>query len=286
MAMVGSKQIIYPGKVLKNMRPVVHSNFVMFLFIANIIMTFASLQAAQNIHCDINTGNIDYRLNVAKNNIQGKEHIKSIGLVAKSTKKYSKRGWYHNAFIKISIDNKNLFDAPVEISTGNMYAAFTFRREKGEAKLIFKSSMQSDKLFCILELPQSYENLSVALCAYPGNFNKDDLSLNQRCISTSGRDAKAPGALTLFPDEAWVYYYDLKNNPQGNPFLSTCAMLYNPKQTSEVNIQMTNYAVKTNLIYKTGLKSVHFIFWEFPGMDNLKAIKYLKTLKIEYSEKQ
>lgn len=246
-------------------------------------LLFFSVQADVKSSYDIETGNIDYRLNVTTYEEKGKEYVKSIGLQGRSGKNYSKRGWYHSGFIFITVNGKSLFDNPVETTKGEKDIVLNFKREKENDKLIFNTSVQSDKLFCTLDLSQPSKSISVILVAYPGDFNKHDTSLNQRCISTSNREIDTPQATVLNQNEAWVYYFDRKNNPAGKPHLSNCAMLYNPRQTSKVTINtLANYAVKTQLTYKPGLKKIYFIFWEFPGMDYRKGLKYLNELEIEF----
>jgi hypothetical protein len=125
--------------------------------------------------------------------------------------------------------------------------------------------------------------LETTLTAWPGEFNKQNLSLNLRRAATSKRDMAFPSKSPLGADEPWILLYDGKNNPAGNPYQSSCAVLRNPNETKKAEINITNnYSVSVTLERAEGLAETHYIFWSFPGEDHFKALERMRNLKIEF----
>ncbi|OGV52767.1 MAG: hypothetical protein A2017_15125 [Lentisphaerae bacterium GWF2_44_16] len=260
-------------------------NLYKSIFLLCILMLALNLRGDEKgtvRNIDLITGNINYRIALGIFNKDGKEYISGIGLLGSSDgRTYSKRGWSAQGFIQLKMNGENLFKYPVEIKSDVKTCEMNFNTPEGKSSITFRTEEQGNRLLTTIHMPGKGK-LETTLIAYPGEFNKQNLSLNQRHVATAMRDLAFPSEEKIGKEEAWIYFYDGKNNPQGNPYKSTCAVLYNPNETEQVGVKGENYAVRTTLVHKEGLKEVHYIFWEFPGRDHFKALEYMKNLKIEY----
>ncbi|MCD6407719.1 hypothetical protein J7L87_01550, partial [bacterium] len=235
------------------------------------------------------TSNINYLIKLTYFKKDGKIFIDGIGLkAALPGKRYSKRGWYHNNFISIFLDGKNLYEFPCKIEKKENSIILNFETQQKNSILSFSSENQSDKIFTEIKLPKRISSVKIELLCYPGNFNKGKYQLNDRWIKTPERDIQNEGEpnlkkvkeVILEKGEPWIYYYDKKNNPENKPYLSTCALLYNPKEIEKVGVKVGNYGIKTTIYGKKN--TYHLIFWEFPGKDYKKCIEYMENLKLSF----
>lgn len=234
---------------------------------------------------DLLTGNVNYRLACSVFKKDGKEYLSGIGLLGCAQgSAYSKRGWSAEGFMQLAIGGENLFRYPVVIKADVKTCELSFDTPGGNVAVVFRVEEQGRMLFTTIKMPGKGK-LDCVLTAYPGEFNRQNLSLNQRHAATTLRDMVFPGEEKIGEEEMWIYFYDKKNNPAGIPHRSTCAVLWNPKETDKVKVKgkgANSYAVLVELQHKEGLREVHYIFWEFPGEDHFKALEYMKNLKIEY----
>lgn len=241
---------------------------------------------------DLVTGNVDYRLAVSYVETEAEEtFVRGIGLLSRQPgAQFSKRGWYAGGFIRVVPGELNLFDAPATIAVTGEGVTFAFATEQGEAVLRLETEAQSEILFATLDLPEANEGAILTLTAYPGDYNKGEYEKNDRWIATAEREvqhgespsAESVEAVELEPAaEPWVYCFDRKNNPAGNTWLSTNAVLYNPSEVSGARVQVGNYSVLVTLEYPAGAEAAHLMLWEFPGTDHEQALEYMRSLVVE-----
>jgi len=253
----------------------------MFFLLLNAVSYLSGSEKTIVRDIDLVTGNINYRIALGIIQKNGKEYISGIGLLGNSDGKiYSKRGWSSQGFMQPKINGENLFKYPVEIKADTKRCELNFDIPGGRSTIIFRTETQSNMLFTTIQM-QEKGKLEMLLVAYPGEFNRQDTSLNQRHAATAIRNFCFPSKKVIGKDEPWIYFYDEKNNPTGNSYKSTCSVLYNPDEIELVKVDVQNYAIYTTLTHKD-LKEIHYIFWEFPGKDHFKALEYMKSLKIEY----
>lgn len=244
---------------------------------------------------DLVTGNVDYRLAVQYVEADaGETFVRAIGLLARTPgRHFSKRGWYAGGFIQVDLGDLGLFDSPATIAVGDRGVSFTFATEQGEAVLRLETEAQSEILFVTLALPRSHGGARVTLTAYPGDYNKGEYEKNDRWVATATREvrhgesvaADASEPVELVPArEPWVYCFDRRNNPAGNAWLSTNAVLLNPSEVSGARVRIGNYAVRVSLDYPAGIGAAHLMLWEFPGADHDQVLRYMRGLVVEVIE--
>lgn len=235
------------------------------------------------------TGNVNYKIPVAFTRKENTMFVQSIGLLASVTgRKYSKRGWYAGGFIYPFIDNQSVFLSPAVINVLSDGVQILFSTSIGTASIKLTSEKQANNLFVTIILPEKRTSARTTLSCYPGDFKAKYPLQRDKWIATNERELQHTAGketrITLEEKEPWVYYYDKLNNPKGKPWLSNCALLYNPREQKQVDVLIHPYYMKTTLYHKETAFSIHLVLWEFPGKDHFNSLKYMKDLKIYFDE--
>ena len=233
--------------------------------------------------CELLTGNINYKL-VFKTTRKGKDtFISGIGLLG-GKKHYSKRGWWSgfNGFFTLKVRGKDFTKIPVTFTANDDGIVFDFK----EMKITFKARENDDKLGMNVKFSEAPENGKIRFVCYPGNMFRSNPEKRERLVHTAKR--QIPGrdkakAIRLEKDEYWLYYMDSKFDPgEKGDYFSTCALLYNPKESAYVNLIPGTYAILTDVYLSPKVKDYSFVLWEFPGRKNSKCLETMKNLSISF----
>ena len=241
--------------------------------------------------CTLTTGNVNYRLNFHSTVKDDREYIKGIGLMGRtsSSNHFAKRGWWWHGldgFLKLKVWGKSIFKMPVTYKSDENGIEFIFSDAGKEVKIFFKAQDNDDRLFMSINFSTAPQKSLMELICYPGNFlrkfpEKRDRYANtaKRSIQWTAKDSR----VKLDKDEYWIYYEDRKFDTSKSTYFSTCALLYNPNEVKSVNLIVSSYAIKTEVLMSPDKKSYNFILWEFPGRKNAKCLETMKSLDINFN---
>lgn len=233
----------------------------------------------------IDTGNFNYKIPISLVHQDGGTFVKRVGLLASADHRhYSERGFYGHDFIHLFINGENVFQSPVEVVPLDDGVGLFFSTSSGPVSLKFRSEKLANNLFVTINLPEKRTSSEIGLTCYPGDFKKNFPALRDKWIATKTRQLGSPSdkgrKIHLTENEPWIFFFDKLNNPLGKSHLSTCALLYDPREQANVDVFLHPYYMKTTLSPKNTTASIHLVLWEFPGQDHFKALDYMRELKI------
>lgn len=241
----------------------------------------------------MSTGNIKFVLWCSgKINSETNEWQSSIGMV-----KPSKANWNGSQFYDVIISGKKSsnFKTTIEEVKGG---------EKGEVKITWHHPdaivttdfilLDGDDKLLIETKVQPKTDIKmyqICLLCYPSSYGGDYQSgfkIRDREAMTGKRIIKRPELedntgyinVTIEKDEPWVLLYDKYFDVYYNRGEGPCAFAYSPEEVEKTTLSIQNYACWIYLDYSATTIS-HLALWDFKGMSNQTAEKYMKDLEIK-----
>ncbi len=249
---------------------------------------------------DLNTGVITYGLNIRM--IKEKDGLRVTGIGMTSDQGFwrpCKRGWSSSSFIKVDIAGKDLFSHPCRIVLTDREARLVFRTLKGDVTLFFAGAAQVDHLYLGLQLPRAAGKARIDFIAHPAEFARvmaQNGQTPERCFATATRQVRQGSDRKVSPrnsavkpvlldtaKESWVYYYDAGVNPANQTQQANCSLLFVPRQVESVEVRATRFAILTTVKLKPGVRTSHFVLWDFPGKDREAGLRYMRSLAVSYA---
>jgi hypothetical protein len=198
--------------------------------------------------------------------------------------------WSCYDFVKIIINGKNItLENDAEMKTGNgkdgeAFVEFIWNAEEAKATMRFSMKPEDDKLFltCFIESKTKIDSIQVLLRNYPGFYTKDSLPGKRWAVSSSKNEEDSGGRKKFFDldpaKDSWVFFgdkvFDVATNEKGK---GPSGVMFFPKEITSAKVRLTDHLSNTlSLTYPPDTKEFHLVFWEFPGMKNKDALKYLK----------
>jgi hypothetical protein len=210
----------------------------------------------------------------------------------------SKANWYANGFLDVVIDKVGLAKCPAAIDnvSGGEQGTLDMHwiHPEGTVRVRLTLLAGDDKLLVTvaLETPGDSPAYRVELRCYPGSIQggfAPDKLLRDRHAETAGRILERPeqqdnsGHLKaeLTRDEPWILFYDKYFDPAEGRGEGPCALCYHPAEVSAATVSVENYACWARLDYPAGTDMSHLVLWDFCGVGNSDARRYMHALNVE-----
>ncbi|MFA7174592.1 MAG: hypothetical protein WC340_14500 [Kiritimatiellia bacterium] len=215
--------------------------------------------------------------------VQGKLYG-TVGMIRPSGANFDGNGFFRFKLNGVSeqefeISNVEVKGETAEITWqhGSDKAVLTIFLPENDDKLLLEFSPELD-----VEKQKTY---MLQLLMYPSSYaggSKAGRELRKREGSSATRvfyeDEKW---MPLGIDEPWIFLCDKHFDPAANRGDGPCAVLFNPKQTVQREVSVSNYACYLRLFYPNKTKAA-LILWDFKGVPNDNALESMKSINLEF----
>jgi len=207
--------------------------------------------------------------------------------------KPSKANWFEGGFYNVKIRGKNIseYKAVIEEANGgdkgvvkiswhhpDALVTVSFILLDGDDKLLVETKIQPKT---------DIKRYEVLLKCYPSSFaggHKAGLKTRDREALTSKRTVVRNDTgyiiTMLKKDEPWVLFYDKHFDVANSRGEGPCAAVYLPNEVHSVKLIVDSYACLMYLNYPATTTS-HLMLWDFNGISNQAAKKYMSSLEIK-----
>jgi len=198
----------------------------------------------------------------------------------------SSANWYHSGFFFITINGKDIGEAPLidmrVTETGARGAChMVWDTPDATVRVQFLLANGSDHLLSDVSWTakpgKKVESVNVRLNCYPSYFTSHNRRQGDRTVITPRIEKHETTAFDLVPNEdLYLLYLDGVFDVAKGEGDGPCAMLFLPEEIASGKINISNYPVGTSLKAAPTAKRLRFAFWDLSGMTNAVAKTYFK----------
>ncbi|MBT7166201.1 MAG: hypothetical protein HN904_25700 [Victivallales bacterium] len=121
------------------------------------------------------------------------------------------------------------------------------------------------------------ESAEVQLLCYPSCFTTAIGRKGERHVVSAAKDVMQGKAFTVDPaTESWLLYSDGIFDVARGEGAGPCGAMFLPDDVAGGSISIGSYSITTRLKLKPESGRARFAFWEFPGIENDKALAALR----------
>jgi len=199
--------------------------------------------------------------------------------------------WYGGGFLVIAADGVKSEDCDAVLTVlkrgpDAAVVSVTWNMPAGPAVVLLELRDSDDKLLLTVKPPKAAARRVQLLCypsAFAGGYRKGKAIRRRRGI-TAARELRLNGELSvkadLEPAEPWVLFMDDYFDPAQKRGVGPCAALYFPREVSSAAAAVGNYSCYLFLEPAPGTAELHVVLWDFTGMANAQAARYMKALEL------
>ncbi|MBT4822430.1 MAG: hypothetical protein HN742_22705 [Lentisphaerae bacterium] len=122
------------------------------------------------------------------------------------------------------------------------------------------------------------ETAEVKLLCFPSCFTTALGRKGERHVISAAKDVMEGKPFVVEPaTDSWLFYCDGIFDVARGEGAGPCAAMFLPDEVSGGSISIGSYGVTTRLALKPETGRARFVFWEFPGIENDKALAALRA---------
>mgnify|MGYP005836410787 CR=1 FL=1 len=194
--------------------------------------------------------------------------------------------FYHSGFMGVLINGKDavrytLRDARPLESGARGSLQLIFAHPDADVGLRLMMLPDSNHVLALLSWwpreGKTVESVRVWLNCYPSFFTAARNRQGERHVTTPRTDQQEPTTLTLVPaDDTWLFYHDRIFDVAKGEGEGPCATLLDPTNVQAGRVNISYYAVRTELDLRPDAGAARLALYDFKGQTNADAEAYLR----------